>query len=59
MEILWLLIAVTCLILGFYRTFKIGLGQSYIIFILSVVAFIMYTVRRYIRKSHKNTGTNE
>ncbi len=54
LEIVWLLIAVACLILGFYRTYKIGLGQSYMILIISVIAFIMYSVRRYLRKSQKN-----
>jgi 4-hydroxybenzoate polyprenyltransferase len=54
LEIIWLLIAVACLVLGFYRTYKIGLGHSYMIFIISIIAFVMYSIRRYIRKSQRN-----
>jgi len=54
LEVFWLLIAVTCLIIAFHRTFKESLGRSYMIFIISGIAFLMYSLRRYIRKSQKN-----
>lgn len=53
LEILWLLIGVGCLVLGINRTCKVGFNNSYMLFILSLVAFIMYSLRRYARKSQE------
>ncbi|MDD2279095.1 MAG: hypothetical protein PHD06_01650 [Bacteroidales bacterium] len=50
LEIIWLILAFICVGFGIYITVKVGFNQSYMFFILSVVALLMYTLRRHKRK---------
>ncbi len=52
-EILWLVFGITALILGFVNGYKTGYGNSKMIFIVSIVSFLMYFLRRYMRKTQK------
>ena len=53
-EIIWLVTAILCLLLGIRKTVEYGFSGGYIFYILSVIAFIMYSLRHYLRKSQKN-----
>ncbi|MCB2197296.1 MAG: hypothetical protein KQH79_15660 [Bacteroidetes bacterium] len=53
LEILWIITSVLCLIAGVHQTYNEGLSNSYLFFIFSFVAFIMYLLRKEIRKSKK------
>lgn len=53
-EILWVTTAILCLFAGIHQSYFEGFAKSYVFFILSSVAFIMYLLRRQIRKSNKD-----
>lgn len=57
-EILWLIFGVTALILGFVNGNSKGYDQSKMIFIVSGVSFLMYILRRYMRKSREAKDNN-
>jgi len=58
LEIIWLITSVICIITGIHQTINEGISQSYIFFIFSFVALVMYLLRRQIRKSNKSENTN-
>ena len=49
LEYIWAALAVFCLILGIHSTIKLGIGFSYMYFVLSVLALIMFLIRRWKR----------
>lgn len=53
-EIIWLIIGIFCLLFGIKKTAQIGFSESYVIYLLALLAFIMYSIRHYLRKSQKN-----
>lgn len=57
-EILWLIFGVTALILGFVNGNNKGYEQSKMIFIVSGASFLMYFLRRYMRKSREAKDNN-
>lgn len=50
-EWLWLIMAVFCLIVGIYYHLKIGLANSWIIYMLSIISLGMFFMRRMQRKN--------
>ncbi|MCD4832769.1 MAG: hypothetical protein K8R31_03165 [Bacteroidales bacterium] len=56
LEILWIITSVFCLFAAIHQTYYEGFSKSYIFFIFSFVAFIMYLLRRQIRKSKKDNS---
>ncbi len=56
LEILWIVISALCLIAGVHQTYMEGFSKSYLFFIFSFVAFIMYLLRKEIRKSKKENS---
>jgi hypothetical protein len=55
-EMIWLGLFFGCIIMGVIKTIQHGLNHSYMFFILAVIAFIMYSIRRTVRKSQKKRG---
>jgi hypothetical protein len=53
-EILWVITAILCLFAGIHQTYFEGFTKSNAFFIFSSVAFIMYLLRRQIRKTNKD-----
>lgn len=53
LEILWIITAILCLFAAIHQTYYEGISKSYVFFIFSIVALIMYYLRRQIRKSNK------
>ena len=56
LEFLWVVTSVLCLFAAIHQTYYEGFSKSYIFFIFSFVAFIMYLLRRQIRKSKKDNS---
>ena len=53
-EIIWIITAILCLFAAVHQTYYEGFTKSYILFVFSFVAFIMYLLRKQMRKSDKN-----
>jgi membrane protein implicated in regulation of membrane protease activity len=51
LEILWFSIAAFCLGLAINKTLNAGFKVSYPLFIISLIALLMFFIRRRIRKS--------
>ena len=58
LEIVWLITSILCLITGVHQTIYEGFSKSYIFLIFSLVAFLMFILRRQLRKSTKQENTN-
>ena len=59
LEILWLATAILCFIAAIHQTFREGFSESYILFIFTILAIIMYLLRRYLRINKKSDKPNE
>ncbi|HOK62047.1 hypothetical protein [Tenuifilum sp.] len=53
LELIWLALALFCLGMGIWATYK-GLSNSYMFFVMAVVALLMYFLRRSRRKKMEN-----
>jgi flagellar biogenesis protein FliO len=54
LEYIWLILAAVCLVMAIHATMKIGFSNSYMYFILTGVALLMYLLRRFRRKSNES-----
>ena len=52
MEILWLILAIICAILGAYLLITKQNNFNFTFIILSAVSLLMYFMRRYMRKNN-------
>jgi len=50
LEIFWLIIAILSLGAGIHQTITEGLGESWLFFLITVVGFLMFFLRRNLRK---------
>jgi hypothetical protein len=50
LEIFWLIVAILSLIAGIHQTFTEGFGKSWLFFLIAVVGFLMFYLRRNLRK---------
>ncbi len=57
-EVLWLITAILCFIAAIHQTYREGFSESYILFIFTVLAVIMYLLRRYLRINKKSDQPN-
>jgi len=55
LEIVWLITAVLCFLTAIHQTIFEGISKSYLFFIFSLVALIIYLLRRQMRKSNQNS----
>ncbi len=58
LEILWFATAILCFIAAIHQTYREGFSKSYILFIFTVMAVIMYLLRRYMRINKKTDEPN-
>ena len=59
LEIAWLLIAIASMILGVYETITSGIGESYLFFIFTAVASVIYGMRRRQRERLQDESADE
>ncbi|PCH96101.1 MAG: hypothetical protein COB85_03930 [Bacteroidetes bacterium] len=59
LEIAWLIIAIASIGFGVYETVTSGIGESYLFFIFTVVAGVMYGMRRRQREKLQKETDNE
>ena len=57
-EILWIIVVVLCLSAAIHQTIYEGISKSYVFFIFSLIAFVMYSVRKQIRQSKKDNSND-
>jgi len=57
LEIFWLIITILTLVTGIHSSFKHGFKNSYIFFIMTILAFLLYLARRTLRI--KNSTDNQ
>jgi len=51
LEIVWILVAIGCFILGIKKAIANHMDNSLMFFLFSAIAAVMYALRRYIRKN--------
>ena len=57
-EMLWLIFGITALILGIINNSNHGFEKSKMIFLVSAISFVMFFLRRYMRRS-RNSKNNK
>jgi uncharacterized membrane protein len=53
LEIFWLIVAILGLIAGIHQTYTQGLKESWLFFLIALVGFAMFYMRRTLRKKQK------
>ncbi|MBN2520022.1 MAG: hypothetical protein JXB17_05935 [Bacteroidales bacterium] len=53
LEILWLMIGIFCLGLAINKTLSLGIKNTYTLYLISLLAFAMFFLRKKLRKSTK------
>ncbi|PLX08880.1 MAG: hypothetical protein C0594_05920 [Marinilabiliales bacterium] len=53
LEIVWLVVAIASLTAGIHKTTKHGFSESYLFFIMALVAILVYSFRRHLRIRRK------
>jgi len=46
LEVTWLIIGVIAILIGVYETYTKGIGEGYLFFIFTLIAGLMYMLRR-------------
>lgn len=54
LEVVWIILAVACFILGIQKAINNFLSQSVIFFLLAAISFAMYALRKHMRKNMKS-----
>lgn len=53
LEIVWLTITVFSLVAAIFRTVQTNFSESLMLYVIAALAALMYTSRRYIRKTRE------
>jgi len=54
LELVWLTVAILCVISGIHSTGKSGLSSGMLFFSMALVSFVMYFFRRNMRRKSKD-----
>jgi 4-hydroxybenzoate polyprenyltransferase len=55
-ELIWLALSIFSFVSGVYTTIKLGISESYLFFIISVISILMYFYRKMLRKKREKTN---
>lgn len=59
LEIVWLIVMIGSISLAIYKTIQTNFTENILLYIMAILAALMYTSRRYLRKSReKNQSPN-
>jgi hypothetical protein len=59
LEYMWLIISILTGLKGIIDSFKLGIETSYMFFIISFLALILYLARRSLRLKYRKDSENE
>ena len=59
LELFWLVIALFSLVFGAYETIKVGINHSYIFFVFTFIAGILFILRKKQRVRMEEKSKNE
>ncbi|RLD64086.1 MAG: hypothetical protein DRJ01_01900 [Bacteroidetes bacterium] len=54
LQILWLVVSILSLFAGIHKTIQLSFKESYLFFIFTLIALLMYFYRRNLRKTETN-----
>ncbi|MFT5750084.1 MAG: hypothetical protein ACI93S_001357 [Ancylomarina sp.] len=57
LEIIWLLVAIFSILFAIVRTFNFGFKENIMLYVIGILACLMYGSRRYLRKTRE--GVNQ
>jgi hypothetical protein len=57
LEIIWLLVAIFSILFALVRTFNLGFKENIMLYVIALLACLMYGFRRYLRKTRE--GLNQ
>lgn len=58
-EIMWVLVAIACLILGTYESSRTGIERNWYLFVFTFIAGVMYAVRKKQRQNAEKSMNNQ
>ncbi len=53
LELIWLLVAIFSILFAVFRTYSVGFEGNMMMYIIAVLACLMYGSRRYLRKTRE------
>ncbi|RXQ89891.1 hypothetical protein EO244_13995 [Ancylomarina salipaludis] len=57
LEIIWLLVAIISILFAIVRTYNLGFKENIMLYVIAMLASLMYGSRRYLRKTRE--GINQ
>ena len=57
LEIIWLLVAIFSILFAILRTISLGFKENIMLYVIAMLACLMYSSRRYLRKTRE--GINQ
>jgi uncharacterized membrane protein YqjE len=57
LEIIWLLVAIFSILFAIVRTYNFGFKENIMLYVVAMIACLMYGSRRYLRKTRE--GINQ
>ena len=57
LEIIWLLVAIFSILFAIVRTYNFGFKENIMLYVVAMIACLMYGARRYLRKTRE--GINQ
>lgn len=56
MEIVWVLVFILCLVISIKQTMLHGFKDSILFYAITILALLMYAIRRYMRKNQQKVN---
>jgi Ca2+/Na+ antiporter len=50
LEVVWIIVGLACIFFGIQKAIETNLNNSFTFFILAAVSFLMFTLRRHLRR---------
>jgi len=59
LEIIWLLVAIFSILFAIVRTYNFGFKENIMLYVVAMIACLMYGSRRYLRKSREDINQDK
>lgn len=59
LEIMWLLVAICSVLFAIIRSYSVGFNESIMLYVIAVLASLMYGSRRYLRKTQEKRNQDK
>jgi len=59
LEMMWLLVAICSFLFAIVRSYSVGFNESIMLYVIALLASLMYGSRRYLRKAQEKRNQDK